>query len=79
LIATNAIDANNIIGNKAMPAECSHVSTLYFSTDKAPLSKPVVILNGDNGTTLVNHVFVPSLLHPDICAKWQTSSCRKCS
>jgi phytoene dehydrogenase-like protein len=65
LIATNAIDANSIIGEKAMPAECSHVSTLYFSTDKAPLSKPVVILNGDNGTTLVNHVFVPSLLHPE--------------
>lgn len=64
VVATNAIDANNIVGNKELPAECSHVSTLYFSTDKAPLSKPVVILNGDNGTTLVNHVFVPSLLHP---------------
>jgi phytoene dehydrogenase-like protein len=64
LIATNAIDANAIIGKKALPAECSHVSTLYFATDKAPLSKPVVILNGNNGTTLVNHVFVPSLLQP---------------
>lgn len=63
VIATNAIDANTIIGKKELPAECSHVSTLYFSTDKAPLNKPVVILNGDNGTTLVNHVFVPSLLH----------------
>lgn len=62
LVATNAIDANMIIGEKALPSECSHISTLYFSTDKAPLSKPVVILNGDNGTTLVNHVFVPSLL-----------------
>lgn len=65
VIATNAIDANLIVGDKVMPAECSHVSTLYFSTDKAPLSKPVVILNGDNGTTLVNHVFVPSLLHAE--------------
>jgi len=69
IVATNAIDANTIIGNKEMPAECSHVSTLYFSTDKAPLSKPVVILNGDNGTTLVNHVFVPSLLHPEYAPK----------
>ncbi|HMY23400.1 MAG TPA: FAD-dependent oxidoreductase, partial [Chitinophagales bacterium] len=41
----------------------SHVSTLYFSTEHAPISKPVVILNGNNGTTLVNHVFVPTLLH----------------
>jgi len=65
VVATNAIDANYLIGEKVVPAECSHVSTLYFSTDKAPLSKPVVILNGDNGTTLVNHVFVPSLLHPE--------------
>ncbi|MEN9449016.1 MAG: hypothetical protein RJA25_2306 [Bacteroidota bacterium] len=65
IIATNAIDANWIIGENTMPAECSHVSTLYFSTDNAPLSKPVVMLNGDNGTTLVNHVFVPTLLHPE--------------
>lgn len=63
VVATNAIDSNNLLEEKILPAECSHVSTLYFSTDKAPLSKPVVMLNGDNGTTLVNHVFVPSLLH----------------
>ncbi len=69
IIATNAIDANTITCNKGIDAECSHVSTLYFSTDKAPLSKPVVILNGDNGTTLVNHVFVPSLLHPEYAPK----------
>ncbi len=69
VFATNAIDANLIVGENVLPAECSHVSTLYFSTDKAPLSKPVVILNGDNGTTLVNHVFVPSLLHPEYAPK----------
>lgn len=69
VIATNAIDANTIIGEKAMTAESSHVSTLYFSTDNAPLSKPVVILNGNNGTTLVNHVFVPSLLHESYAPK----------
>lgn len=62
IIATNAIDANIISNEKPIDAECSHVSTLYFSADKAPVSKPVVMLNGDNGTTLVNHVFVPSLL-----------------
>lgn len=64
VVATNAIDTNCIIGEKVVPAECTHVSTLYFSTDKAPLSKPVVILNGDEDN-LVNHVFVPSLLHPE--------------
>lgn len=63
IIATNAIDANQLLGKRELPAECSHVSTLYFSTEHAPISKPVVILNGNNGTTLVNHVFVPSLLH----------------
>ncbi len=65
IIATNAINANEITNSKSIDAECSHVSTIYFSTDKAPVSKPVVMLNGDNGTTLVNHVFVPSLLHPE--------------
>ncbi|MDB5226504.1 MAG: FAD-dependent oxidoreductase [Bacteroidota bacterium] len=64
VVATNAIDANCIIGEKVVPVECTHVSTLYFSANKAPLSKPVVILNGDEAN-LVNHVFVPSLLHPE--------------
>lgn len=71
VIATNAIDANCILGETKIAPECSHVSTLYFSTEKAPLSKPVVILNGDNGTTLVNHVFVPSLLHPEYAPEGQ--------
>jgi phytoene dehydrogenase-like protein len=65
IVATNAIHANIILQQKFIAAECSHASTLYFSTDKAPLSKPVVMLNGDNGTTLVNHLFVPTLLHPN--------------
>ncbi len=64
VVATNAIDANAMVAGNIIPAECTHVSTLYFSTDKAPLSKPVVILNGDEDN-LVNHVFVPSLLHPE--------------
>jgi phytoene dehydrogenase-like protein len=68
VVATNAIDANCILGEKIVPVECTHVSTLYFSADKAPLSKPVVILNGD-GDNLVNHVFVPSLLQPDYAPK----------
>ena len=64
VVATNAIDANCIIGEKIAPVECTHVSTLYFSANKPPLSKPVVILNGDEAN-LVNHVFVPSLLHAE--------------
>jgi phytoene dehydrogenase-like protein len=68
VVATNAIDANCLLGEKAIPAECTHVSTLYFSADKAPLSKPVVILNGDEDN-IVNHVFVPSLLHPEYAPK----------
>ncbi|MBK9328666.1 MAG: FAD-dependent oxidoreductase [Sphingobacteriales bacterium] len=68
VVATNAIDANLIMGDKVMPAECSHVSTLYFSTEKPPVSKPVVMLNGDEGG-LVNHVFLPTLLHPEYAPK----------
>ena len=65
IIATNAIDANTLMCDKKMEAECTHVSTLYFSTENTPLSKPVVMLNGNNGTTLINHVFVPSVLHSE--------------
>lgn len=68
IIATNAIDANVILQKEALSAECSHVTTLYFSADKAPASKAVVMLNGNEGG-LVNHVFVPSNLHKEYAPK----------
>ncbi|MFN8283825.1 MAG: NAD(P)/FAD-dependent oxidoreductase [Chitinophagales bacterium] len=62
IVSTNAIDANTVLQKEALSAECSHVTTLYFSADKAPVSKAVVMLNG-NESGLVNHVFVPTNLH----------------
>lgn len=63
--ACNPIDANLIIGKEVLSTECSHVSTLYFASEQAPISKPVVLLNG-NASGLVNHIFVPSNLHPNV-------------
>ncbi len=68
VIATNAIDLGIISPQTNMNKECSHVSTIYFEAEKAPVSKPVVILNGDTGG-LVNHVFVPTTLQPDYAPK----------
>lgn len=68
IVATNAIDANGVLQKEALSAECSHVTTLYFSADKAPVSKAVVILNG-NESGLVNHVFVPTNLHKEYAPK----------
>ncbi len=68
VVATNAIDANTLLQKDILPPECAHVSTLYFSSDHAPLNKPVVILNG-NASGLVNHVFVPTNLHPQMAPK----------
>jgi protoporphyrinogen oxidase len=65
VIATNAIDLDVIAPQANLDKECSHVSTIYFESDKAPINKPVVVLNGDDTGGLVNHVFVPTTLQPD--------------
>lgn len=63
VIATNAIDLDQVAPEARMEKACTHVSTIYFESDRAPISKPVVLLNGDSGG-LVNHVFVPTTLQP---------------
>ncbi|HNF48299.1 MAG TPA: FAD-dependent oxidoreductase [Chitinophagales bacterium] len=63
VIATNPIDTNLLMQSDVLPTECSHVSTLYFYSENPPLSKPVVVLNG-NSNGMVNHIFVPTNVHP---------------
>ena len=68
VIATNAIDAKKICCKIDLNTESTHVSTIYFETEHPPVSKPVMVLNA-NEHGLVNHVFVPSLLHANYAPK----------
>lgn len=68
IIATNAIDAKNIFPNVQISTESTHVSTLYFESDRAPASKPILMVNANN-EGLVNHVFVPTTLHESYAPK----------
>jgi len=68
VIATNAIDAKKICNNIEISTESTHISTLYFEAEKPPISKPIMMLNA-NEHGLVNHVFVPSILHENYAPK----------
>lgn len=68
VLATNAIDVKKICNRIELNTESTHVSTLYFEAEKAPISKPIVMLNSDE-EGLVNHVFVPSVLHENYAPK----------
>lgn len=62
IISINPLDLKNIFPDMEVNPESNHVSCLYFATsEKPPVSKPVVILNGEN-KGLVNSLFVPSLV-----------------
>lgn len=62
VMATNAIDAKIIHSDITINTESTHVSTLYFESEKSPVSKPIMVLNA-NDDGLISHVFVPTTLH----------------
>ncbi|MEZ4879994.1 MAG: NAD(P)/FAD-dependent oxidoreductase [Chitinophagales bacterium] len=62
VIATNTLSANKLYPTKSLTVESTHVSTIYFESNQAPISKPIVLLNGE-GKGIVNHIFIPTLLH----------------
>lgn len=63
VLTTTPSDIQKISGNDSFCKRFHHVSCLYFSATSPPISKPIIMLNGEkNG--IVNHLFVPSNLHP---------------
>lgn len=62
LIATDPVQANALLGNPE-PVPMNGTWCFYFSTDKAPINDPVLLLNG-SGKGVVNHVCFPSLVNP---------------
>jgi protoporphyrinogen oxidase len=62
IISINPLDLKCLLPELDINPESNHVSCLYFTTsEKPPVSKPVIVLNGEN-KGLVNSMFVPSLV-----------------
>ncbi len=63
LIATNSPSLSKLLPDYEVGLSPRHVSCLYFATEVPPVSKPVIILNGEE-KGLVNNLCVVSLVQP---------------
>jgi phytoene dehydrogenase-like protein len=63
LLATNPLALNELLPDYKIDLDSRHVTCLYFATDTPPVTKPVVVLNGEN-KGLVNNLCVVDLIQP---------------
>lgn len=71
IISINPLDLKNLFPDLAIDPASNHVTCLYFATsEKPPVSKPVIVLNGEN-KGLVNSLFVPSLVEKNYAPEGQ--------
>ena len=64
VIATDLGAANRLLGNGSSPAVSNGVTCLYFTAPSAPVSEPILLLNGD-GMGPINNLAVMSAVSPD--------------
>lgn len=64
VIATEAGGAGRLLGRSDPPADSNSVTCLYFSTTSAPVTEPILLLNGE-GAGPVNNLTVLSAVSPD--------------
>ncbi len=62
VVACDAPAAAKLLGTE-MPAAGQSVTCLYFAADRAPITEPILVLNGENQGP-VNNLCVPSQLTP---------------
>ena len=63
VIATDLGAANRLLGNGSSPAVSNGVTCLYFTAPSAPVSEPILLLNGD-GMGPINNLAVMSAVSP---------------
>lgn len=65
VVATEGPQAAKLLRQPDSARPSKGVSCLYFATDKAPIDKPIIMLNGDGALAgPVNNLSVPSLVSP---------------
>lgn len=68
LLATSPIALQELLPEYDIDIKSRHVSCLYFTMEQPPVSKPVIVLNGEN-KGLVNNLCVVSLVQPSYAPK----------
>jgi len=63
LLATNPLALSELLPEYAIDMDSKHVTCLYFATDTPPVSRPVVVLNGEDNA-LVNNLCVVDQIQP---------------
>lgn len=64
VVATEAGGAERLFGREGPAVKFNRVACLYFSSSSAPLSEPILLLNGE-GTGPINNLTVLSAVSPD--------------
>lgn len=64
MLATTADVANKLIGKDSYDTTYNTTKCMYFATDKPPIIRPILGLNGDK-EGLVNNICVPSVVNPN--------------
>ncbi len=70
LIATNPIDLKILASDFKVNDASNKMTSMYFASSTSPISKPIMLLNGEN-KGLVNNLFVPSLVQSSYAPKGQ--------
>lgn len=65
VIATDGRNAQRLLSRPIDAAVTNGVSCLYFAADTAPISQPVLVLNG-SGSGPINNLSVPSVVSPQL-------------
>ncbi|MCP4121475.1 MAG: FAD-dependent oxidoreductase [Bacteroidetes bacterium] len=63
LLATSPLALNHLLPENNIDLDSKHVTCLYFAADTPPVSKPVVVLNGED-KGLVNNLCVVDQVQP---------------
>lgn len=70
VVATDAHQAQHLLGSTLPPCQFQGSRTLYFVAERAPVSQPILVLNGE-GVGPVNHLVNLSLVSPHYAPRGQ--------
>lgn len=74
IIAVEGPAAASLLEDRVTPPQSLPVSALYFAAERAPISAPILILNGD-GAGPINNLTFPSQVAPSYAPANQTLVC----
>lgn len=68
IVATEAPEAQRLLGDRMSNLPSRRVTCLYFSADEPPIKEPILVLNGEN-KGFINNLSIPNLISPSYAPK----------